>query len=70
MAPSKMQVAFRKVLPQKCNITFFRSLEISEGPILNVTYMFEGADSMFFFTKCKLHFGEVPSQNARDPVHR
>ena len=36
------------VLPEKCNITFFRSLQISEGPTLNVSYIFEGADCMGF----------------------
>ena len=63
---------------QKCKlhlgryITFFRSLQISGGPTLNVSYIFEGADCMgfsqnvsyifpgFTYPKCKLHFGEVP----------
>ena len=44
ITPSKMQVTFRKVYLKNAII----SLQFSEGPTLNVTYIFEGADCMGF----------------------
>ena len=44
-----MQLTFRKVLPSKCSIAIFRPLQVSVGPTLNVSYIFEGTDAMGFW---------------------